>query len=264
MNRFEQGAERAAAAADSSVPAIHRYFDRTYSDLASNLALDEALLLEAESDPSFGPILRIWEPERLAIVLGASGRLHDDVHVALCRTDGVEIGRRSSGGGTVLIGPGTLNVTVILPANAKPEYKHVDTSQVAVLETIAKSLRAQGRDVRVEGSGDLTLQGRKFSGSAQRRLRSWFMIHATILNTAPITPIIRYTKIPARQPAYRAGRPHENFLTRLELPRESLVQAIREAWRVCAVPSEVSPALDLAARDLATSRFGHPEWIERL
>ena len=264
MNSFGPGAKPISQSNDHFALPPTRFLDHTYPDLASNLALDEALLLDAADDPQAGPLLRFWEPTRLAVVLGASGRLRDDVNADLCRAEGVEIGRRSSGGGTVLIGPGTLNVTLILRCDAKPEFKHVDTAQRAVLETIAEALRGIGRDVRVEGSGDLTLEGRKFSGSAQRRIRDWFLIHATILNSAPIAPIVRYTKAPARQPAYRAGRPHERFLTRLDLPPESLAEAIRRSWNVTGLSTSLPTSIDRAVREMVAARFGHSDWIERL
>ena len=70
--------------------------DRTLPTLAENLALDEALLLDAEAG---GPeVLRLWRWEQPAVVLGAGGRLADDVDEDACRADGVPIQRRSSGG----------------------------------------------------------------------------------------------------------------------------------------------------------------------
>ena len=114
-------------------------------------------------------------------MLGASGRIGEDVDLDACRADGVPIARRSSGGGTVLIGPGALNFTVVLPVDADDRLRAVDTAQLYVLERSAEALRGSGPDVRVLGSGDLTLDGRKFSGSAQRRLKRWVMVHATIL-----------------------------------------------------------------------------------
>ena len=55
--------------------------------------------------------------------------------------------------------------------------------------------------------------GRKFGGSAQRRLKSWFMVHCSILYDFPIERIDRYLKMPRRQPEYRAGRSHGDFLS---------------------------------------------------
>ena len=53
-----------------------------------NLALDEALLIEADEGRA-GAVLRFWESPRFAVVLGASRRLAEDVRVDACRADGV-------------------------------------------------------------------------------------------------------------------------------------------------------------------------------
>ena len=92
---------------------------------------------------------------------------------------------------------------------------------------LADAIRRLGPPVEVRGSGDLTIGGRKFAGSAQRRLRRYFLVHASILYDFPIAPIVRYTRLPRRQPEYRAGRSHESFLTCLDLPRDDLLAAIR-------------------------------------
>ena len=236
--------------------------DLTLETVEANLALDEALLINADEGRA-GAVLRFWESPRFAVVLGASRRLACDVQIDPCREDGVPIVRRSSGGGTVVIGPGALNVTVILPGSAAPGLSAVDIAHRYVLDRIAGALRSLEREVAVQGSGDLTLLGRKFGGSAQRRLRNWFLVHCTILYAFPLERIGRYLAIPARQPAYRAGRTHEDFLMNLDLPRTILHSSICSAWS----PSSLSPATDVPHNLLASllsERFANRAWIERL
>src|SRR5205814_2207406 len=66
-----------------TAPSKMRYLDLTLPDADDNLALDEALLLRAESGDG-GEVLRIWEYPRPVVVLGAGGRVSDDVHDANC------------------------------------------------------------------------------------------------------------------------------------------------------------------------------------
>src|SRR5262245_11581272 len=164
-----------------------RYFEGALPGIAANLALDEALLIEADERQA-GPALRIWEPDEPAVVLGASRRWRAEVKVETCRAEGVAIARRSSGGGTRVIGPGTLNMAVVLPAAAAPGLEAVDRAQTFVLARIAYAIRALGPPVELHGSGDLTLgrERRKFAGSAQRRLRTHFLVHATFLYGFPL------------------------------------------------------------------------------
>jgi lipoate---protein ligase len=239
------------------------FLDFSYPAIAENLALDEALLVAAE-ERGGGAVLRVWESWGLTVVLGASSRLRDDVDIDRCRADGVPIARRSSGGGTVVVGPGTLNVTVVLPVDAARGAHAVDTAQSFVLDRIARSIRRLGPPVELKGLGDLTLGDRKFAGSAQRRLRRHFMVHASILYNMQIESIARYTRLPRRQPGYRAQRSHEAFLTNLDLPRADLLAAIRSAWQ----PADRSTALGIVpddlVRQLVIEKFGDPAWVERL
>lgn len=240
-----------------------RFLDLSLGGITANLALDEALLNEVE-DEGGPPVLRLWEAGEPAVVLGASSRMADDVNLEACRHDGVPIARRSSGGGTVVVGPGALNATVILPRDADPKLLTVEGAQAAVLGRIAGALRRHVPAVEVLGSGDLTLGGRKFAGSAQRRLKRHFLVHLSLLYAFPLDLISRYLAEPRRQPAYREGRPHAEFITNLGLPRDVLARSILEAWLP---PSERPRPMrppEGRVRELVSTRFGDPAWIARL
>ncbi|MBX6312566.1 MAG: lipoate--protein ligase family protein [Isosphaeraceae bacterium] len=240
-----------------------KYLDLTLPTVEANLALDEALLAESEEGDG-PPVLRFWEQPDLAVVLGASCRFREDVHGEACRADGVVIARRSSGGGTVVIGPGALNVTVVLPLDAAPGLGAVDVAQRYVLDRIGAALRALGPPVTLQGSGDLTLGLRKFSGSAQRRLRRRFLVHASLLYRFPLEQIARYTALPRRQPSYREGRSHAEFLINLGLPCDQIRDAIRAAWLPPDHRIEPATVPEQRVRDLIATKFGDPAWIYRL
>src|SRR6516165_7825972 len=96
-----------------------RWLDLTLATAEENIALDEALLLEAEAGRG-GEILRLWEWQSPAVILGAGCRLNEDVDETACQSDRVPILRRSSGGGTVLLNAGCLCFTLILNYNRDP------------------------------------------------------------------------------------------------------------------------------------------------
>ena len=140
----------------------------------------------------------------------------------------------------------------------------VDTAQSFVLDRIARSIRRLGPPVEVKGLGDLTLGDRKFAGSAQRRLRRHFMVHASILYRMQIESVARYTRLPLRQPGYRARRSHEAFLTNLDLPRSDLLAAIRAAWPSADGSTVLGIVPDDLVRQLVMEKFGDPAWVARL
>src|SRR5262245_61090479 len=115
------------------------WLDHTLPTLAENLALDEALLLEAEFGRG-GEVLRVWEWPTYAVVLGAGGKIADDVDTVACATDGVPLGRRSSGGGTVLLGPGCLLYSLVLRYGLAPELGAIGSAHRWVLGRVADAL----------------------------------------------------------------------------------------------------------------------------
>jgi lipoate-protein ligase A len=234
--------------------------DLTLPSSAEDLALDEALLIEADAGRG-RRVLRFWEPAGQAVVLGASCRVADDVDVDACRTDGVPVLRRTSGGGTVVVGPGTLNVTVILPDTAAPGLSAVDVAHGYVMDWIARSIRQAGPAVALAGRGDLVIGDRKCAGSAQRRMKGWFMVHCSILYDFSIERIGRYLAIPRRQPDYRQGRSHHEFLSNVGLTRTILVDALR-GDRVAATAAELAPTLALVP-GLMSEKFANRAWIDR-
>ncbi len=128
----------------ASLPRI-RSLGLSFPNVADNLAGDEALLIQAE-EAGGPPALRFWELDHLAVILGASCRLSENVRVEACQRDGVAIARRSSGGGTVVIGPGALNVTLVVPIAREPvAFQAVDTAQRFVLDRIAPPSAGPGR-----------------------------------------------------------------------------------------------------------------------
>src|SRR5205809_872372 len=128
--------------------------DLTLPTLAENLALDEALLLEAEAGRG-GPVLRVWEWPDYAVVLGAGGKLNEDVDEARCTADGVPILRRSSGGGTVLLGKGCLCYSLVLPYARSPALREIPFSYTYILNIIADALRDLLTGIAHAGTSDL-------------------------------------------------------------------------------------------------------------
>ena len=232
--------------------------DLTLPTPAENLALDEALLLRAEAGEG-GEVLRLWEWPRPAVVLGAGCRLADDVDEAACRTDGVPVLRRSSGGGTVLLGAGCLLYTLILDGERAPELAGIRSSYAFILERVATTF-PEAAGVEMAGTSDLAAAGRKFSGNAQQRKRRFLLHHGTLLYAFDLERVGRYLLPPPRQPEYRAGRDHAAFLRNLDLPAEEIKRRLRVAWAANAEETDW-PAEQV--RRLTVEKYTSTEWIRR-
>jgi lipoate-protein ligase A len=235
------------------------FLDLTLPTPEANLALDEALLLEAEADRG-GEVLRVWEWPRPAVVLGAACRLSEDVDEGACRADGVPILRRASGGGTVALGAGCLCFSLVLAYDRDPALREIPSSYVCILERVRSALADLLPDIERAGTSDLAAGGRKFSGNAQQRKRRHLLHHGTLLYDFDLSLVGRYLRLPSRQPDYRGGRGHEEFLVNLPADPAGIKRQLREAW---GADTDLPEWPASAVRQLSAEKYTQPEWIGR-
>jgi lipoate-protein ligase A len=186
---------------------------------AENLAFDEFLLNQRED------VLRFWECARPVVVVGRGGRILEQVRSDACAADGVDVLRRCSGGGAVVLGPGCLNYSLVFSLEVRPEWRDVRRSFREILNRMAKALGAAVCD-----PSDLVWQGRKVSGNSQRRTAGAILHHGTLLYGFDPGLAARYLLEPARQPEYRRGRTHTEFLGNLPYPAEEIQRRVADAW----------------------------------
>ena len=185
-----------------------RAFPRESGPLAAEcLAHERALHEIAETGGS--QYVWVWEVEMYSVVMGRSADCVGEVHHEACQRAGVPILRRESGGRTVLLGKGCLNYTLILRCDGG-----VNESYRLILDAVLDAAAVPG--ARPE-STDLTVRNRKFGGCAQRRRRHTLLHHGTILYDFDVVAATRFLAEPRRQPAYREGRTHADFLANVDL-----------------------------------------------
>jgi len=203
-----------------------KIIDHSFQTPQENLACDEALLDESEA--SDGPeVLRFWTSPNPFVVLGYSNAWKDEVK----DRHALPVLRRCSGGGTVLQGPGCLNYTLILKTTPEGPLSNIRSTNVYVMERQRAALeKALGKEVRVQGHTDLTVGDLKFSGNAQRRKKNRLLFHGTFLIDFDLSQIARFLKVPGKQPAYRKGRPHKEFVTNLGVSASRVKETVAKAW----------------------------------
>ena len=237
-----------------------RYLDLTLPSPEENLALDEALLAEAEAAGRPSETLRLWEPARPMVVLGRSSKIGAEVHLDACRELDVPVLRRVSGGAAVLAGPGCLMYALVLGCRLRPRLCTPDGAHRFVLGILAGALRSWVPGVCCRGTSDLAVDELKFSGNSLRLKRYHLLYHGTLLYDFPLELIHQCLKMPPRQPGYRNDRSHGEFLTNLPLGSATIRRALAAAWEAQEPPDEWPQ--ELTAR-LAAEKYGRREWNEQ-
>jgi len=221
-----------------------KLLDLTLPTPAANLACDEALL-DWREELGGGDVLRFWEPREYFVVVGYANQVLTEVNAAACEENKIPILRRCSGGGTVLQGPGCLNYSLILKiaetgplASISSANRFIMERNRAALETLFTEHETRNTKLTVAGHTDLArithhasrTTHHKFSGNSQRRRKHFLLFHGTFLLRFDLSRIEKFLRMPSKQPDYRQGRSHSDFLTNLGLPASSVKRALREAW----------------------------------
>jgi lipoate---protein ligase len=158
---------------------------------------------------------RVWRCAESAIVLGVSRDADAEIDAPEAAARGMAVLRRASGGGTVVLGPGTLQYAILVP-HPDPAPA-IDAIKQACNRAVCEALAASGIDAALESdcSGDLRMGSHKIGGVALRRRREATLLHGTLLVTADLAEIAAVLRHPEREPAWRCGRPHLEFLATL-------------------------------------------------
>lgn len=231
------------------------------SDPVELLALEEALLEHSElkDHPGF---LTFWESTTYFIVLGYSKQVSEEVFQDECTRIGVPILRRSSGGGTVLQGPGCLNYTLVLPIESAHELQTITGANRYIMQKTRDSIAALAPGkVEIQGHTDLTLDGLKFSGNAQRRKRRCLLFHGAFLHNFDLPLISKVLRLPRQQPDYRQNRSHESFLTLLKADSVKIKNVLIDTWNAKRKTTpETQHEVALKMNELAASKYSRDDW----
>jgi lipoate-protein ligase A len=155
--------------------------------------------------------VRVEREPHLCVVVGRGGDVATEVHADRVARDGVPLLRRRGGGCAVVLDPGNVVLALALPV---PGVGGITSAFAAIGRWIADRLADCGvAGVRQEGTSDLAVGDRKLGGSCIWRTRGLLSYATTVLVRPDIDLMERYLPHPPREPEYRRGRSHRDFVT---------------------------------------------------
>ena len=166
-----------------------RLIDTGFNDAFANMAIDEALAINCKE-----PILRIYQWKPKAVSIGYNQNMQKEINSEFCRKNNIDVVRRITGGKAVFheneltysfIIPEKLN---LLPQNIVESYKIIANALVIALKKIGINANIRKINEKINTPicfnssswHELTVNGRKISGSAQRRFEGKMLQHGPI------------------------------------------------------------------------------------
>lgn len=159
---------------------------------AFNMALDDAIA-EAVAFRVAGPTMRFygWEPP--AVSIGRFQKLEEVVDLEGCQRLGVDVVRRNSGGGAVFHDR-EITYSVICPEDMMPA--DINEAYREIGGWIVNALKLIGIEGTFEPINDVTVNGKKISGSAQSRRKGIFVQHGTLIYDLDRVKMFSVLKVP--------------------------------------------------------------------
>lgn len=155
----------------------------------------------------------LWIPDKSYIVLGASNHWEDALITDNVKRDNIAVLKRPSGGQTVMLTPDNLIISAIFFDKESLQPKEIFQN---LNRLIVSAIEAAGvKDLSLNGISDIEISGQKIMGSSIYRNKKALLYHAVLNLGEPAATFEKYLKHPVKEPDYRNGRKHSEFVTSL-------------------------------------------------
>ncbi|MBI9053985.1 MAG: hypothetical protein JEY96_09225 [Bacteroidales bacterium] len=155
----------------------------------------------------------LWHPEDRYIILGRANNPEASLETDLVEADQVKVYKRPSGGETVILTPNTLVISVKVKIgnelNTQKYFKEINDKIMDALSTLGV------KDLSMKGISDISIGDKKILGSSIYLRKKTLFYHAVLNISESIEVISKYLKHPTKEPDYRKGRSHKEFVTSL-------------------------------------------------
>ncbi len=237
------------------------------------MAIDEAILTARIADqvPNTLRFYR-WQPSTVSV--GRNQTLENEVYLDACKKLGVDVVRRCSGGGTVYH---DYEGEVTYSVNAKTsDLGTVDVTSVyyRIYEAITDALRILGipsdfSDGTTRNCPNLTVKGKKISGSSQNITRGFVLQHGTILRSIDLPKMFTLIKLKnasctqAADIAKRKITSIQDELGHVVMPEtivNSLTQGFKAILKIQLEESKLTPFEKKLSQKLYKEKYSNIEW----
>ncbi|MBP9706229.1 MAG: hypothetical protein KBD78_01195 [Oligoflexales bacterium] len=183
--------------------------------------IDDLILEQSHQDIFF----KVLIPQSTMVVLGSANSAEKECQVEACKLDGVPILKRYGGGGTVVLYPGCIVISLgVWVKNIYHNDKYFKSINQAIIRALA-SYNSRFSKLTQNGISDIVHGEKKIAGTSIFRSRNYLLYQASLIWSLDIELIERYLQHPSREPAYRNKKSHRDFLSDLKSMISSPVES---------------------------------------
>jgi len=197
---------------------------------SENMALDETLL-ELKVAGRIPHTLRFLQFSNPTVLVGHHQSVEEEVRLDYCRSKGIEINRRLTGGGALYWGKKELGWEIYISQKDPRVPSRIEDLYRRMGETAAMGLRHLGVRTHFRPRNDIEIQGHKISGTGGTELSGAILFQGTVLVDFDVDEMLRALRIPTEKLQDKEIESVKERVTCLkwELGRTPPIQTIKTA-----------------------------------
>jgi lipoate-protein ligase A len=239
-----------------------------------NMAVDEAIL-RARIGNLAPNTLRFYRWKPSAVSIGKFQELENEAQLENCRKNGVDVVRRITGGGTVYHdAEGEITYSMIANKDCL-KAKDVTAVYAKIYAGIAEALKILGitsdfSQGDAKTCPNLTVNGKKISGSAQSHKKGVVLQHGTLLVDADLEKMFTFLRVPWAKTCMEILNVAKHKITSIkkelkkdiatEEVEQALTQGFQRTLNTKLTNGELTPYEQELAEKLCKEKYSTNDW----
>ena len=236
-----------------------------------NIALDQAMV-EARAADEIGDTLRFIH-FRPSALLGRHQALGQEIHTDYCTQNGIEIGRRITGGGAIYFDEGQLGWALVCHRRSLGGGALADLTR-QICTAAASGLSRLGIEARFRPRNDIEVDGRKISGTGGFFDGDTLIYQGTVLIDPDRDSMFRALNVARSKIEKRALDEASSRVTSLkellgrtpdiETVKSALTAGFSEALAITVKPGELTAGEEARAAKLYAEEIGTDDFVAEI
>ena len=250
-------------------PSKWRYIEDDGSPAGFGLAADEYIAKKLCASP-YSHIIRLYTYKGPCVMVGMYQDIDLEVNLSRCRElPGIEINRRPTGGGAIVMGEGQLGVAIAGPVEDRSQLLASKAVLSPFTRGIIAALGLLGLQAWFRPENDVYVNNKKIAGLASCCLDEGpaVLYHASILADMDTGLMLDLLKKPGKKPGNKKGGAITTVSSELgrhvstdEL-RDYIKRGIEKTLHAEFVPEPLTEKELAEIRDLEQKKYSNTDWI---